>query len=145
MKGSIFWDIIPRSPPSQPILQKNMLPPSSGSKTVLPALRWFLAWLILQPWWWRWHFPPKHCSTFNRLHGVTSQKTDLFTATAVKTSNPTKHKTVHDVTMYKKCNLHMAESKSLWIFSTATKWCSTCVFMPKHSCICSKGLGIDTV
>jgi hypothetical protein len=30
------------------------------------------------------------CSPFNGLHGVTSQKTELFITTAVKTSNPIK-------------------------------------------------------
>jgi hypothetical protein len=51
--------------------------------------RWFLAWLILWPWWWRWHVPPKCWLTFNGLHGVISQKTELFITTAVRTSNPT--------------------------------------------------------
>jgi hypothetical protein len=38
----------------------------------------FLAWLILQPWRWRWHIPPKHQLTFNGLHGVITQKLELF-------------------------------------------------------------------
>jgi hypothetical protein len=42
---------------------------------------WFLAWLILWPWRWRrWHVPPKCRSTFNTLHGVISQKIELFIA-----------------------------------------------------------------
>jgi hypothetical protein len=41
------------------------------------ALR-FLIWLILQTWRWREHVPPKRWLTFNGLHGVTYQKTELF-------------------------------------------------------------------
>jgi hypothetical protein len=40
--------------------------------------RWFLAWLILRPWIWRRYVPPKRPLHFNGLHGVTSQKTELF-------------------------------------------------------------------
>jgi hypothetical protein len=32
--------------------------------------------------------PPKRQMIFNRLHGVVSQKTELFITTAVRTSNP---------------------------------------------------------
>jgi hypothetical protein len=31
---------------------------------------WFLAWIILRSWRWRWHFPPKRRFTFNGLNGV---------------------------------------------------------------------------
>jgi hypothetical protein len=34
--------------------------------------------------------PPKCWLTFNRLHSVISQKTELFITTAVGTSNPTR-------------------------------------------------------
>jgi hypothetical protein len=37
-------------------------------------LCWFLAWLIIRLWRWRWHVPPKHRWTFNGLHSVISQK-----------------------------------------------------------------------
>jgi hypothetical protein len=40
--------------------------------------RWFLAWLILRPWRWRQHVPSKRRLTFNGLHGVISQKIELF-------------------------------------------------------------------
>jgi hypothetical protein len=40
--------------------------------------RWLLALFILGLWRWRWHVPPKHRLTFNRLHGVIFQKTELF-------------------------------------------------------------------
>jgi hypothetical protein len=36
------------------------------------------------------HVPPKRQLTFNRLHGVISQKAELFITIAVRTSNPTK-------------------------------------------------------
>jgi hypothetical protein len=49
---------------------------------------WFLAWLILRPWRWRLYVPLKHRLTFNRLHGVISQKIVLSIATAVRTLDP---------------------------------------------------------
>jgi hypothetical protein len=39
---------------------------------------WPLAWLILQPWLWRLHFPPKCIVSFNVLHCVISQKVEFF-------------------------------------------------------------------
>jgi hypothetical protein len=35
--------------------------------------------------------PPKRRLTFNRLHGIISQKTVFFITTAVRTSNPTQN------------------------------------------------------
>jgi hypothetical protein len=35
------------------------------------------------------HVSPKRSLTFNRLHGIISQKKVLFITTAVRTSNPT--------------------------------------------------------
>jgi hypothetical protein len=55
----------------------------------LPPSRWFLSWLIIRPWIWRRHIPPKCRLTFNGLPGVTSQKIDPFSTTAVRTSKPT--------------------------------------------------------
>jgi hypothetical protein len=43
---------------------------------LLASSCWFLAWLILQSWRWRWHIPLKHQLTFNRLQGIISQKTE---------------------------------------------------------------------
>jgi hypothetical protein len=73
---------------------------SSGMYTYCRVIRWkstdiseercFLAWLILRPWWWRWHAPPKRRLTFSGLHGVMTQKTELFIITAVRTSDPTR-------------------------------------------------------
>jgi hypothetical protein len=42
------------------------LPPSFSHR--------FLGLLILWPWSWRWHFPPKHQLTCNWLHSVVSQR-----------------------------------------------------------------------
>jgi hypothetical protein len=52
-----------------------------------PSSSWLLAWLILWPWRWRRHVPPKHLLTFSRLHGVISQKIELFKITKVPAKN----------------------------------------------------------
>jgi hypothetical protein len=57
---------------SHPTFRRAMLLPSSGSEYKT-----------------RRHVPPKRRLTFNGLHGVISQKTELFITTAVRTSNPT--------------------------------------------------------
>jgi hypothetical protein len=55
---------------------------SVPSKTILthhsstsPACCRLLTWLILHPWRWRWHVPPKCRLAYNGLHGAISQKT----------------------------------------------------------------------
>jgi hypothetical protein len=42
----------------------------------------------IRPWRWRRHFPPKRQSTFNGLHGVIPQKTELSITSAVRASKP---------------------------------------------------------
>jgi hypothetical protein len=44
----------------------------------LSASYWFLAWHTLQPWRWRQRVLPKCWLTLNRLHGIISQKIELF-------------------------------------------------------------------
>jgi hypothetical protein len=69
---------------------EDVSPPLSGLKSKLclqPA--WFLAWLSLEPRILRLHIPPKCWLTFNGLHGVISQKIQLFIITAVWTSDYT--------------------------------------------------------
>jgi hypothetical protein len=51
--------------------------------------------LILWPWRWRRYVPPERQLTFNRLHSIISQKTVLLITTAVRTSNPTYHRTLY--------------------------------------------------
>jgi hypothetical protein len=60
----------------------------AGSKQskLATALRWFLSWRILLPWGWRRYVPPKRRLTFNGLHGVISQKIQVFITTAVRAS-----------------------------------------------------------
>jgi hypothetical protein len=55
----------------------------------MPASCWFLAWLILQPYRKRRHFPPKYLLTFTGLHGAISQKIEFFKTTALRASDPT--------------------------------------------------------
>jgi hypothetical protein len=97
LKSSVFWDVTPCSPlktnrrfcgtcrlqfQGQRIIGQARL-------YLLPASVWFLSWLIiLRPWRWRRHVPPKRQLNFNGLHGVISHKTELFIATAVRTWNP---------------------------------------------------------
>jgi hypothetical protein len=88
LKISIFWDVTPCSP-----LKVNRhfggtcrLHLQQTSCYLLS--RWFLARLILRPWRWRRHIPPKCRLTFNGLYGIISQKLELFITTAVRTSNP---------------------------------------------------------
>jgi hypothetical protein len=60
-----------------------------SSVSLMPDSCWFLIWLTLQPWSWRRYVPLKCQLTFTRLQGVISHKTELFIATAVRTSDPT--------------------------------------------------------
>jgi hypothetical protein len=46
-----------------------------------PASCWFLAWFICLPWRWRRYVLQKRVLTFNVLHGVISQKSELFNRT----------------------------------------------------------------
>jgi hypothetical protein len=39
---------------------------------------WFPAWLIFRIWRWKQHVPPKRRLTCNSLHGIISQKRELF-------------------------------------------------------------------
>jgi hypothetical protein len=49
-----------------------------ASSCLLPTTSWFLAWPILRPWKWKRHVPPKRRLFFNGLHGVISQKKEVF-------------------------------------------------------------------
>jgi hypothetical protein len=69
--SSIIQDIMKRSP-----LKLNR----HYKLCLLPASCWFPTWLSLQPCGWRWHVTPKSWLTFNGLHTVISQKTELFIA-----------------------------------------------------------------
>jgi hypothetical protein len=55
-----------------------------GASHLLPSSCWFVACLILRPWWWNRHGPPKRWLTFD----VISQKIKFFIITAVGTSDP---------------------------------------------------------
>jgi hypothetical protein len=91
MKSSVFWDMASCS-----LLKVNQRlgetcrlhlqgwrisrvgnQQEGSSACHLPSW-WYHARLILQPWIWRWHAPLKWQLTFNGLHGVISQKTELI-------------------------------------------------------------------
>jgi hypothetical protein len=50
--------------------------------------RWQVVYYLT--WRWRRHVPPKHRLTSKALHGVISQRIELFISTATRTSNPTR-------------------------------------------------------
>jgi hypothetical protein len=47
-----------------------------------------LARLVLWPWRWRLHAPPKRRLDLDELHSVISQKIEIFIGTSMRTSNP---------------------------------------------------------
>jgi hypothetical protein len=59
------------------------------NQAVSRASPWFLVWLTLRPWRWKWRVSVKCQLTFNGLHHIISQNTEIFIPTAVKTSNST--------------------------------------------------------
>jgi hypothetical protein len=91
MKIIIFWDITPCSPLKvnwrfgrtfRLLLQGRGISQSrnqreAGGKQSSPC-HLLHAWLIFPPSRWRRYVPPKRRLTSNRLHGVISQKIDLF-------------------------------------------------------------------
>jgi hypothetical protein len=68
MKSSTLLDVTPCSP----FQDKSRYP------CLLPASHWFLAWLALRPWRWRWHVLLKCRLTFDGLHSIILQKTELL-------------------------------------------------------------------
>jgi hypothetical protein len=50
----------------------------SNNPAVISACFMLPVWLILLSWRWSRYVPPKHRLTFTGLHGVISQKTELF-------------------------------------------------------------------
>jgi hypothetical protein len=101
LKGSIFWDITPCSPlevtqsfGGRYRLHLQDRRKSQGrnqceSRWITEHACFHATWSILISWIWRRYVPPKRRLTFNGLHGVISQKTELFTTTSVRNSNPT--------------------------------------------------------
>jgi hypothetical protein len=95
MKSSVIWDITPCSPSKGNrycggtcrlhLQGRRMCRARNQSFTS----RWFLAWLILRPWRWRRHVPPKRLLAFNGIHSVISQKTELFGLFLVHTREAT--------------------------------------------------------
>jgi hypothetical protein len=58
-----------------------------GNKQSLLHIRFLLGLFFNPEWRWRWHVPQQRRLTFNGLQGVISHTTELFTNTAVWTSN----------------------------------------------------------
>jgi hypothetical protein len=99
----IFWDKIPCSPLKVNRRFGGTRRLHFQGRRVSRARNWresrlearrFLARLILRPWWWRWHVPPKRLLTFNGLHGFISHKRELFITTGVRTSD------LHDIVQF---------------------------------------------
>jgi hypothetical protein len=93
-KTTIFWDIAPFSP-----LKVNRRFRGTyrlNFYSLIPLSRWYFGRLILRPWRWRRHVPPKRRLTFNGLHGAVSLKSVLFIITAVRITDPAYLKFGHD-------------------------------------------------
>jgi hypothetical protein len=101
MKNTVFWDITTCSPLKanrhfgeiyRLHFQARIYRASFQLEIRWKAdrfLRWHLARFMQS---WRWiYFPPKRRFTFSGLHGVISQKIELFITIAVRTSNPTNY------------------------------------------------------
>jgi hypothetical protein len=86
MKNSVSWDITPVVRWNWTKFRTYFLlsfsglknKPSKENSCLLTASCWFLASLTHESWRWRRHVPSKCWFTFNRLHGITSQKTELI-------------------------------------------------------------------
>jgi hypothetical protein len=101
-----------------------------------PNSLWFLDWLILCPWRQRWYVPPKRLLSFNGLHGVISQKTELFIMADVRTSNPTAavHFSETSVNVYRTTRRHTPEDSTIDIHHCENlSSVYTHVFIPRHS------------
>jgi hypothetical protein len=86
-KNIIFWDITLLS--SLKVnrrfggiyrlhIQGRGISQATNQLCLLPVSNWFLVWLNSSPWLWRRHVPPKRRLTFTRLHGIISQKIQVF-------------------------------------------------------------------
>jgi hypothetical protein len=89
IQNSVFWDITPSS-----LLKVNrhfggicdlhrqgwrISQAKNQHKTLLATcFMLVLTWLILWPWRWGWHIPPKCQLTFSGLHDIILQKTEYF-------------------------------------------------------------------
>jgi hypothetical protein len=106
---SIFWDITPCSP-----LKDNRRFGGAGSKqssVMLPASPWFLVWLILRAWRFRWHVPPKRQLSFNGQHGVISYKSEHLVTTSNHARYMTKWRTRGSLS--KRCCFFLALGRCL--------------------------------
>jgi hypothetical protein len=77
---------------------------------------------FLQSWRWRRYFPAKRRLTISGLHGVISQKAELFLTTVGRTSNPTCSVDVHSAG-------HTTQSwltHGLWAVSCSSRWQAKC-------------------
>jgi hypothetical protein len=70
---STFWVIMLCSPCSSMKQLENI-----ASLWLISASCWILAWLVIGPWKWRQHIPPKRQLTCSRLQGIISQDTELL-------------------------------------------------------------------
>jgi hypothetical protein len=83
------------------------------------------AWLILRPWRWRQRVPPKRPFVFNGIHGVISQKTELFITIVVRTSNPTILREFSSCTTFKNWSQILTVTYILLVQKLLCPWCIT--------------------
>jgi hypothetical protein len=79
---------------NQPTFRRNMLPPSRGLKNLYLPPAFMLVFALR----WRKHVPPRPWLTFNGLHNIISQKTELFITASQRTPQNSvhTHKTEHN-------------------------------------------------
>jgi hypothetical protein len=95
MKNTVFWDVMPHGSCKNWRLEECIASiirvtriGEIGTLTVTSNRRMLRIFRFLSLWWWRHYVPPK--SRFlQKPHGTTSQKTEFFIVTAMKTSNLT--------------------------------------------------------
>jgi hypothetical protein len=83
IKSSVFWDMTQCSPLKVDRRFRGTCPLHRqcwrvSQREISVKQATIFASLTLQPWRWRWQFTPKRRLTFNGLHGVISQKVELF-------------------------------------------------------------------
>jgi hypothetical protein len=95
--------------------------------------RFFHAWLILRPWRWRRHVPPKCWLTLMNCMALYPRKIILFLTTTVRTSNPNTSEGLKGVFLYfprtSVCVSKLFTEVEQWFPAHAVMWVSSIYVM----------------